>query len=116
MTRCANRNFAILTPFLVTKNCLYDIVQAEKHMLLWKKSNVPYGSATLKGCTAPADLCTSKYVDGAGIEPTSLHYAHSVMFHPRILPAQIKKDVLFSRTITSYHDTTLNKDTTSITG
>ena len=33
-----------------------------------KKSNVPYGSATLKGCTAPADLCTSKYVDGAGIE------------------------------------------------
>jgi len=85
-------------------------------MLLWKKSNVPYGSATLKGCTAPADLCTSKYVDGAGIEPTSLHCAHSVMFHPRILPAQIKKDVLFSRTITSYHDTTLNKDTTSITG
>lgn len=56
-----------------------------------KKSNVPYGSATLKGCTAPADLCTSKYVDGAGIEPTSLHCAHSVMFHPRILPAQIKK-------------------------
>lgn len=60
-------------------------------MLLWKKSNVPYGSATLKGCTAPADLCTSKYVDGAGIEPTSLHCAHSVMFHPRILPVQIKK-------------------------
>lgn len=56
-----------------------------------KKPNVPYGSATLKGCTAPADLCTSKYVDGAGIEPTSLHRAHSVMFHPRILPARIKK-------------------------
>lgn len=101
--------------FFVTKKLPVRYCTGRKAYVT-KKSNVPYGSATLKGCTAPADLCTSKYVDGAGIEPTSLHCAHSVMFHPRILPAQIKKDVLFSRTITSYHDTTLNKDTASITG
>jgi len=30
LTSLANRNFAILTPFSGSKNCLYDIVQAEK--------------------------------------------------------------------------------------
>nr|DAV62757.1 MAG TPA: hypothetical protein [Caudoviricetes sp.] len=39
--------------FFSNKNCLYSIVQAAKQMSK-VKSNVPYGSATLKGCTAPS--------------------------------------------------------------